>query len=281
MKRKPMSPEKRAAARERMNAYWAAKRAANVPPVTLNDPTVSEQPGIPPTDPNNPIIGVEPTPEPSKSTGEANVDELRRRVGEMQDLLIKLMSQGGAPGGAQVTPTGVVGTTTKYSVDPKAYQDPTGRIADEPKLQRFAFRHNYELTWTITSWAYDTKDNLRYAEPKFDVELRRIMLNKDGEPTSKRFVIRRATFFWDPIAALAIAREQGYELPEQAEKPFLEEMMYLRVRDWVMEAFYPPQITETKRDKKEMVIDNRLVEVFEISSADSQTIPFEQLEKKF
>lgn len=283
-KKRTMSPEKRAEASARMKAKWAEKKAAGAPPVVLDNPTVSEeQPGIPPTELENPVISapVEPTPEPDKPSEEANVDELRSRVSEMQDLLIKFMAQGATPQGNQATVHGIVGTTTKFSVEPKDYPDPTIRIADEPKLQRFAFKHNYELTWAVSSVAYTTKDNLNFREPKFSVELRRIMLDDEGEPTNKRFTIRKATFFEDPDAALAIAREQGYELPETTHKDFLDEMRYLRVRDWVFEAFYPPQITETKRDKKEMVINNRLVEVFEISSPDSQAMPFDQLDKKF
>lgn len=181
----------------------------------------------------------------------------------------------------QVTARGIVGTVTRYSVDPKDYPDPRERLANEPKLEQHAFKHNFELDWDVGVSSYQTKDGINMREPRFHLNLLRIIMDEDtGEPTNKRYTVCKGVFFEDPDAALVVAREKGLEIPEYAEKPFLDEMRYLQMRDWVLEAFYPPKPNQNKINKTETVIGNRLVEVFEINSEQAETIPFGQLKTK-
>lgn len=181
----------------------------------------------------------------------------------------------------QVSPHGsLIGTFEKYILDPKHYPDPRERLADEPRLRRFAFKENYELEWLIESTRYETKDRINTVEPKFTLELNYVIHDEDtGEKTNGRYTLRRAIFHEDPQAAIFVARENGIEVDESNEKAFLDEMRYLRMRDWLLGVFYQPK-PQPKKNKKDMVIGGKLVEYFEINSQDSETIPFAQLKNK-
>jgi hypothetical protein len=137
------------------------------------------------------------------------------------------------------------------------------------------------LEWKVGVSAYKTLDGVHTKEPKFEIQLNRVVMDEEtGEPTTGRFVISKAIFHEDPDAAMIVARENGVEVDESDEKAFLDEMRYLRIRDWLLECFYTPLITGKKSNKKEMVVGGKLVEYFEINSEDSSSIPFGQLQNK-
>lgn len=210
---------------------------------------------------------------------EVNVSDLMRQVRELQAAMFT-QSQTPAPQGPQYGNRGLIGTHEKYIVDPANYPDPRQRLASEPRLARFAFPMNYELEWTVSVTEYTTIDNMRVREPKFTLELNRIMLDEfTGETTPGRYTICRGIFHEDPEAALVVAREQGLDVDNFGEKEFLNEMRYLRMRDWLTEAFYPPA-PSAQKNKREMVIDNKLVDYFEVNSEGSSKIPFDDLDKK-
>jgi len=48
----------------------------------------------------------------------------------------------------------------------------------------------------------------------------------------------------------------------------------------LMEAFYPPVSTDTQSNKKQMVVNGKLVEYFEVNSEQSAGIPFGDLKTK-
>lgn len=209
----------------------------------------------------------------------AEVEELRKQIEELKILTnAALIKPGNPQGGAQL---GMVGTITKFTVDPKSYPDPRERLSDEPRLKRYAFRDNFDLEWDVSSISYQTKDGLNIREPKFSLNLIGRVFDEDtGEPTSQRFTVCKSIFFEDPQAAIAIANENGLPVDEDNEKWFLDEMRYLRMRDWLMEAFYPPKPVQPKQNKREVVIGNKLVETWEINSEDSETMPFGGLKTK-
>jgi hypothetical protein len=208
--------------------------------------------------------------------------DLRARVRELEDLVRKFATTPPQDAGAQVTSRGIVGTVTKHSIVASDYPDPRERLFGERRLQLKGFNSDwFELSWEVKTVSYETKDGLNMREPKFQIKLIKVVEDEvSGEPTDKRYVICKGSFFEDPQAALEIAKEQGVEVPAEAHKPFLDEMRYLRIRDWLFDAFYPPKSTKLESNKKEAVIGNRLVEVYEISSENPQRIPFDQLRGK-
>lgn len=257
-----MSPEQKKAATERMKAYHAAKKAAKAAGAST------------PKD-NSSVEQVQPEP---------NLNDLVRHVKELQAQLEALRSQPqqAVQPMSQMAPNGqLVGTFEKYVIDPKHYPDPRERLSVEPRLQRFAFRDNYELEFEITSTFYETIDHIKTREPKFTLSLIRIVYDEEtGEPTNGRYTVCRAVFHEDPQAAIVIARENGVDVDETNQKFFLDEMRYLRMRDWLLEAFYPPKPIQPKTNKREVVIGNKLVEYFEINSENSEQIPFANLKSK-
>lgn len=212
---------------------------------------------------------------------EANQDiaDLRKQVEELKSMLGTQPTP--PPAQPQLTSRGIVGTITKFSVNPQDYPDPRERLANEPKLEQHAFKHNFELSWKVGKINYDTKDGIHITEPRFELDLiRKVRDEETGESTNKRYTVCRAMFFEDPDAAIAVAHEQGYPVDETLEQTFLDEMRYIRIRDWLLEAFYPPRPNQQKMNKTETVIGNRLVEVYEINSVESATIPFGNLKTK-
>lgn len=268
-----MSDEARKAQSEKMKAYWAAKKGE---PARV-------APDLGPSPDEHFDTQVEPGPEPgaSPSADNADIGDLLRRIKELEDDRQFMRTGMSQNAGVQANARGgLVGTFEKYAVNPAHYPDPCARLAQEPRLQRFAFPANYELVFEVATTSYQTKDGVNTREPKFTLELNRIVYDEDsGAPTNGRYVVCRAIFHEDPDAALVVAHDNGIDVDSMNEKRFLDEMRYLRMRDWLLEAFYPPK-SQQKRSKKEMVIGNRLVEYFEVNSQDSEMIPFDQLKNK-
>lgn len=215
--------------------------------------------------------------------GEATVSELAKQVLELKAQLERIAVAQTAAGPdripmqtPQVDPRGkLTGTFEKYIVDPKHYPDPTAQLKTEPKLARFAFDVNYELGWEVTRTQYQTQDGINTVEPRFTVELIKVIIDEDsGEPTTGRYVLRSMVLHEDPQAALTVARDNNVN-PDDfgGEWAFLDAMRYLRIRDWLLEAFYPPRNTG-KKGRKEAVIGNRVVQIYEVSSLDAAPVDF-------
>lgn len=258
MARRKMSEEARKAASERMKAMHAKKKAEK-------ENTYQE-------------------PEPQQTREEhISYDDYEKLKNQVEELkanqpLIELLTKA-LGNGPQATVKGMVGTIEKYSVNPNDYPDPRERLAEESKLEIHAFKLNYELGWKIEVSSYETIDKQRMKEPRFTLELIKIVRDEEtGSDTGDRFVICKAIFHEDPDAAIAIANEQNLPIDESNEKAFLDEMRYLRMRDWLLEAFYPPKRTDIS-NKKEMVIGNQLVEVYSLNSEQPKSIPFNELKK--
>lgn len=243
-KAKKGSPEAKAWA-EKMKAAREAAKEANKEVKATPEPTPSE-------------------PEDVESSNE-DVSALLKRIEELEQR------QFFSPQVQQA-----VKAITKYSINPKDWFDPTPRLADEPRLQEHAFKQNYVLKWEVGRVNYQ-KDGVNYTEPKFKLELWRWVRDSEtNELTQKQFRRKKGTFFEDPDAAIQMAIDRGHEIDDTLQKPFLDEMRYLRMRDWLFEIFYP--IPAKPQDGvREEVIGNTLVPVMEISSVDPQNIPFDKL----
>lgn len=230
--------------------------------------------------PTEPVKQEEEVINPSVNELMKQIEEMKETFAGQQALIMKLASEDARKNnGPQATTGGLIGTFEKYSLDPAKYPDPTKRLASEKKLQRFAFKTNYEITWEVSTTSYKSIDGINVKEPKFKLELLKVIFDEDsGEPTSGRYKLRGATFHEDPDAAIIIAREQGIEVDESNEEAFLNEMRYLRMRDWLLGCFYAPKNDQAKRNKRQMVVDGKLVEYFEINSTSKEKIPFDELQ---
>ena len=268
MAKKEWTPEERRAFGEKMKATRAAKTVK----LDENTPTLAEDSGV-----NDELPAPAPQPvDPGMQS--ADVGELIRRIQELEaaqwrNRAPETQTQ---PTGPQAGVGGLIGTFEKYRLS--GYPDPRQRLSQEPRLQRFAFPMNYELAWEVGVSQYKTLDGVNTKEPKFTIELIRILIDEDtGEPTDGRYTICRGIFHEDPEAALIVAQQQGITVDESDEAHFLNEMRYLRIRDWLLEAFYPAKVDNVKKNKREMVINGKLVEYFEVNSENSEAVPFGQL----
>lgn len=279
-----MSPEQRKAASLRMKALQEKRKAAKLAASASKEEGVLEQSEqVPPPQP----VEVDPVPQ---VLGEQSLDDLRRQVLEMQSAMIKMMGQPGQSGQSNVSlgDSGkVLGVVEKYVLDPDRYPDPCERLTDEPRLQPMAFKLNYELYYKFSTSSYETKSGVNMTEPKFQISLTRVVLNDEGMPTDKRYVVKNMIFHEDPQAAIVIAREKGISLDDYKDmdntdvnqRKFLNEMRYLRVRDWLFDTFWakPASIKEGIREE---VIGGKIVQVFMKNSAESTGVDFDKIDGK-
>lgn len=266
------TPEQRKAASERAKAAMAAKEKES--------PFIATQ-----GEDGNTNLQYKSEVQPQDPGNIQNIDvaDVLKRLSELEENAAYWRSQAqGQPAGPQAGRMGLVGTYDKYKVDPNYYPDPRQRLSQEPRLQRFAFDMNYELEWQVSISSYKTIDGVNTREPKFTIQLNGVMMDEDtGEPTNMRRKICQAIFHEDPEAAIVVARENGVDIDQMEERAFLDEMRYLRIRDWLLEAFYPPKPQQEKKNKKEVVIAGKLVEVWEVNSESTESIPFKDLNSKF
>lgn len=236
------------------------------------------------TSPSETQAEANPAPTPTNhSAPDPDVSDLQRQIEELKQMMAlnqAFMQGQQSAQGPQVSRGRLVGTVEKYSTNFKDYPDPRERLASESRLQRIAFPQNYELNWEVAETTYETRDGLTQKEPKFTLTLNRIVLDDDGEPTNGRYSICRMVFFEDPSTAVTMANANGLPINDENELDFLNEMRYLRMRDWLFECFWPKGITGNVSNKKEMAIGGKMVEYFEVNSEGSSEIPFGNLKSK-
>jgi len=202
--------------------------------------------------------------------------DLIKQIKELKDNQ-ELLKAALLHSGPQVTDRGVIGTREKYRLDPDLYPDPRERLAEQEQFKRLAFSENWELDWAISPTRYQTVDGIWQTEPRFTLKLIKIIFDdKTYEKTNRRYVARQLIMHEDPEAAVVIAREQGLPVDEKNELNFLNEMRFIRMRDWLIETFFPPP-TPINQNKRQVVIDNQLVELYEITSESKESIPFDKI----
>jgi len=213
--------------------------------------------------------------------------DLEKQVNELKDMMLKVLAgqatQGNNP---QLNNSGrLVGEIEKYSVDVSRYPDFTQRLAAESRLAPLAFSYNYELDYSVSERPYENK-GINYKEPEFLVTLYRIVLDENGEQTQKRYIAKRLMFHEDPQAAIVIARNNGINLDDWKDldnsdtnqRAFLNEMRYIRARDWLFDIFWPKPSDKTRQIREES-IGGTIVQVFEKSSVESSEIEFDKINK--
>lgn len=252
------------------------RRAANAAKLAESTEVTAESTQEEPHEPTN-----HSSDDPSIIELTKMVLELKKQLDEKNsqpDLATQLATALG--GGSQVSRGRLVGTTEKYSVNKNHYEDPRTRLFAETRLKRIAFDSNYELEWDIAVTSYETKDGVQMKEPKFTLSLVQIVLDDDGEPTNRRIGKARMVFFEDPDTAIVVANQNGIEVDETNEEQFLNDMRFIRVRDWLLECFWAPKADVSKSNKTQMVIGGQVVDTWEVSSEGSARIDFSALNSK-
>jgi len=270
---KEWTDEERKAFGDKMRASRAAKETEQI---------ASVSPVVPPV-----VSPVEPTVEPQEVSDGPTMADMQRQINEVMEtnaLLRAAFLNGQTPQAGPVSNTSIgggrlLGEVEKYLVDPTNYPDPTPRLKAENRLQSIAFNHNYELDYVVSVTNYETKTGINMKEPNFTIQLNRIVLDEQGEQTPKRYIARRYIFKEDPQAALILARENNLDIDKSDEKVFLNEMRYIRARDWLFGVFWPKSEIQATKIREE-VIGGQLVQVFTKSSLDASSIDFDKLTKK-
>lgn len=227
---------------------------------------------------------VEVPVQPEVISDEQDLGELKKQMQEVLETnaLLKAALLGNNQGGEglEVGAKGnLVGQVDKYLIDPNNYPNPSVRLSKEPRLVAVNFLYNYELDYEVGISAYETKTGVNMREPRFTLQLNRIVLDEDGGQTDKRWVVRRLIFHEDPQAALVIARESGIDIPEGDQKNFLDEMRYVRAKNWIFDVFWPKP-AQPQEQIREEVIGGTIVQVFTKNSEQASEIDFSKLDTK-
>lgn len=221
----------------------------------------------------------------------SGLEEMQRQINEVMEtnaLLKAALLRGNDNSSVNIGRQGVLGVIDKYLVDPNNYADPTKRLSQENRLQSIAFNHNYELEYEFSLRPYESK-GINYQEPEFIVTLLKVVLDdqgnrvqivgNDGVSRDKFFKARRMVFHEDPQAALVIARDNNIDIDKSDEVTFLNEMRYIRVRDWLFGYFWPIA-AKSKDGIREEVVGGTIVEVYTKSSVEPSSVDFDQLKSK-
>jgi len=251
-KKSAWTPEKRKAFGEKMKAAKAAKET-KTPKQPIEEP--SERSSI--------IETKEDT---------ISIDDYAALLKEVLELKAQMNRQATQDERVRLQGGKLVGSVEKYDLTPSLYPDPVERLSKESRLARFAFTENYLLDFNVSVSEYTTIDNIRTKEPKFTLVLAAYMYDDEsgeqkfednGQPSA--YVVRRLIMHEDPEAALVIAREQNLEVDEENEEAFLNEMRYIRMRDFLLECFFPTPPKQMNR-KNEIVVGGKIVETFQVTS---------------
>ncbi len=166
---------------------------------------------------------------------------------------------------AQITPTGqIVGITEKFPVNKALYAhvNPIERLLKEPKLSRFAVAENYTFKFDIQTSRYQTKMGTWLSEPRFELEVRKKVLDDDGNKVGE-YSIQKFVQHEDYDAAVDIAMALGIDVDPAMGKEFIDEMRYQGFRMFVEELFFPARPSQKNSAKSERVINGTVVTFYE------------------
>jgi hypothetical protein len=274
--RKKFGEQARARAAERQNKNPETKSEEVIDESLLSSHVEYEE--IPEEAPVNLPVGVT-----QQTIDQPDVGDLIKQIQELKDMQWKIMAgQFNGTDAPSVQNGKLTGVVEKYSTEKGYYPDPRERLSKEPRLARFAFPINFELNWEVSTVEYENIEHVRMREPRFTLELVRIMMDEDtGDATDGRYIICRLLMHEDPEAAMVIARQQGIVFETDDEPLFLNEMRYIRMRDWLIECFFPPKANNTSQ-RTDKVIDGRLVQFYEKTAevdSDDTKIDFSKIKK--
>lgn len=163
------------------------------------------------------------------------------------------------------------GVMQKYSIDPSYYNDPRDGLYDLPELKRQAMRENFHIDWEVEQLIYETKYGTSFSEPKFTLTLFQKRFDDEGKEIVKtapdgkvyhpRIVRQVGIFFEDPVAAIKVAQELGLPIDNANTREFLEQMRFMRYKQWLLEIFNPTRPTSTATKRHQEVIGGKVYQV--------------------
>lgn len=230
----------------------------------LENPNPVEVPTAPPVE----------TPAP-QATGQSNemleklvlrlmdeIDELKKTKNPDMTPEAALQYTAQMQGQPVVGRNGIQGKMFRYPIEPDYYPNPVERLYDEPTLSRFNLRENYFFDWEVEGVEYE-KYGVTYAEPKFTVRLFRKLYGDDGLPNGQFALINRQIQHEDEVVARAAADRLGLTESFENFQEMMNEVRFLRIRQWLLDLFKPPQVETHNKQPTQMVIDGKVVEVFD------------------
>ena len=157
---------------------------------------------------------------------------------------------------------GIQGKLFKYPIEESFYPNPLDRLYELPELSRFNLKENYFFDWEVTGAEYE-KYGVTYAEPRFTIRLFRKMYDEEGQPNGKLALINRHIQHEDELVARAAADKLGLTDTFESFQDMMNEMRFMRIRQWVLDLFKPPKVETHKNKPTTMNIDGKVVEVFD------------------
>lgn len=255
---KQWTPEERKAFADKMAASRAAKNSQTNTP---KEPIAQKEN----------IATKDEIPDGGVAAGDAGSITLTQ---QQFDTLIKRLDAGStsdkspAPSmsGMQQNPFGqVVGTMTKFNVDPTYYPDPTEQLLEDfdndVRMRRWNLRENYFFIWDITAKPYQTKDNLSVQEPTFHMTLYANEYDDQGEATDRAYVIQALHMNEDEELTRMFAAENDILVTEEGLRELMDRTRYDRIRRWVVDNFYPPRNFDMNVESREEAIGGTVVKV--------------------
>ena len=160
----------------------------------------------------------------------------------------------------------VQGVVFRYDINKDYYPDPTSRLLDEPKIQRFAPHQNFIFRWGVDGVEYK-KNNITYSEPRFTLELFRRLYDDEGEATGKAALVARQMLHEDEFTTKIMAMRMGifdkFEDTEEGFRALMNEIRYQRFQQWLVAIFTPAKIQTHRKRPLTQVIDGKVVEVYD------------------
>lgn len=159
----------------------------------------------------------------------------------------------------------IIGVKEKFPINKALYAhvNPIERLFSEPRLTRFAPRENYSMYFSVQTTRYQNAQGVHMAEPRFELELRRKLLDDDGSQKGE-YVVGKFVTHEDYDAAIDIAQSLGLDIDPNFGREFIDEMRYQQFRTWVEEQFFQPKpIQQVNGGKKELVVGGKVVTFYE------------------
>lgn len=194
-------------------------------------------------------------PQLAQATPDQKADETARVLGVQPNQNKAVLSS-----------QGVQGITYRYDIEKSHYPDPTARLMKEPKLANFALEHNYRFRWSVDGEQFE-KHGMTFAEPRFTLELFRVLRDDDNEPTGRMALVARAMQHEDDFVVRMVANDLGlldqFPNTEEGFRLLRDEVRYWRLQQWLFSIFAPPKIKTFRRAAKQEVIAGKVVEVYD------------------